>query len=124
MICSVDVECAHPDQILRCVSRFECALDLARMEEDGWIAIAFQYFVLHALVAGRVSALPSGCVDQDLPLSHARGGIEEQLPALQLEGAVGGMQAAAQRPVNLSLRRIEFYLQPLVLAVVLRVGKL
>src|ERR1700677_2726550 len=34
------------------------------------------------------------------------------------------MQAAAQRPVNLSLRRIEYHLQPLVLPVVLRVGKL
>src|ERR1700677_3379631 len=33
------------------------------------------------------------------------------------------MQAAAQRPVNLSLRRIEYHLQPLVLPVVLRVGK-
>src|SRR5271168_126301 len=93
------------------------------MEKDGWVTIAFQHLVLHAFVAVSVSTLPSGCVDQNLPLGYARCGVEEQLAALQFEGAMGRMQAATERPVNLGLGWIEYYLQALVLAVVLRVGK-
>src|ERR1700727_1369411 len=118
MICSVDVESAHPHQILGCVSRFECTLDLAGMEEDGWVAIAFQHLVLHALVAGRVSALPGGCVDQNLSFYYSRYFIYEQRPSVLFEVSLGVMQNFTQRPVNFGLRRILLYLQALILAVV------
>ena len=71
------------------------------------ITIALQNLFLHAFVAGRVSALAGGRVHQNFSLGHAGRGVEKELAALQLEGAMGGVQAAAKLPVNLGLRRIE-----------------
>ena len=96
-----------PYQLLCAFLGFERPFDLARMEEDGRVAIALQHLVLHAFVAGRVSALAGGRVDQNFSLGHAGSGIEKELSALQLEGAMGGVQTAVQLPVNFGLRRVE-----------------
>ena len=83
-----------PTRLLHPFPRRELAFDLAGMEKDGRIAIALQHLVLHAFVAGLVSTLAGGCVDQDLPLGHARCRVEKELAALQLEGAMRVVQAA------------------------------
>ncbi len=93
----------------------ELSFDLAGMEKDGGIAIALQNVLLHAFVAGLVSALAAGCIDQDLALGNAGCRVEKELAALQLEGAMGRVQAPAEGPVDLGLRRIEGYLEALIL---------
>ena len=115
MIGSVDVEYADSFQLLHPFYRPVLSFDLAGMEKDGGIAIALQNVLLHAFVAGLVAAFAAGCIDQDLALGNASCRIEKELAALQLEGAMGCMEAPAEGPADLSLRRIQGYLESLIL---------
>ena len=116
MIGSMDVEGSVGCQVLGSLSGFERAFEVCRMEEDGGIAIALQNILLHAFIAGLVSALATGGVDQYLALRNAGCRVEKELPTLQFERSMGCVKASAEGPVDLSLRRIEGYLEALILS--------
>src|SRR6267154_6673024 len=114
MIRSVNVEGAFPGEVLRAFSDFERALDFSGVIEDRRVTVALQNLVLHAFVAVCVSALTGGRIHENFAFSQARFGVEEELTALELEGAMDRMQTS-ELPTNFGLRRIEHHLHASIL---------
>ena len=76
------------------------AIDVGGAEGDGGVLRAFEDGGVHALIAGGVAAFAAGGVDDDEAGGFAGSGIDFEGAALELEGAVDGVECGVEGPVD------------------------
>ena len=87
--------------------RCEGSCHLSWRERDFREFGALQNFAMHLAVAAVISALATGCVDDNCAIRLASCGIKPDRAALEFENPVNGMQNVTQRKGDFRLSRVE-----------------
>lgn len=102
----------QPENALDLHFRVTIERDFARhpggREIDLWIALAFQNFLVHLVVATLVSTLAAGSVDDNESSGGTRCRVEVNRSALEHEGSMHAVESGFQRETDLGVRGIEF----------------
>jgi len=87
--------------------RGDGSFDAVRAKDHLRIALTFENFLVHFLVARVVVGLATGRVRHDFPACLAIRGIEMNGSALQCKRPMHRVQGASERPIQFASRRID-----------------
>jgi hypothetical protein len=93
---------------LRVSLRFDLAGHSGGRENNLGIALAFQDFLVHFVVATRISGVSAGSIHDYRAAGRAIGWIEMNCPTLKRESSVHGMENGCQCELDPGVRWIEF----------------
>jgi hypothetical protein len=93
---------------LRVSLRFDLAGHSGGRESNLGVALAFQDFLVHFVVATRISGVSAGSIHDYRAAGRAIGWIEMNCPTLKPESSVHGMESGCQCALDPGIRWIEF----------------